>query len=183
MNFLPGPLLLLVHIRYFGGKEHRMIAGYLCTKTTSNSPIHLRKLFIAERKAIFNNCEWCHLGFSPVVPNGNGNGYLVSYIFGNGYLVSYICKKQEVQRHFLERQILSFCMLFDNGKVINKERREKKRDINIIVSNCPHKQENLTLFCAMLCWSHSKHPKLPQRTSNILLSFHFFFYSNKRTQA
>ena len=30
-----------------------MIAGYLCTKTTPNSPIHLKKLFIAERKAIF----------------------------------------------------------------------------------------------------------------------------------
>ena len=68
-EFSTRAVLLLVHIRYFGGKEHRMIAGYLCTKTTPNSPIHLRKLFIAERKAIFNNCEWCHLGFSPVVPN------------------------------------------------------------------------------------------------------------------
>ena len=79
--------------------------------------------------------------------------------------------------------ILSSCMLFDNGKVINKERREKKLDINIIVPNCPPKQANLTLFCAMLSLSHPKHQIVPQKTSNTLLSFHFYFNSNKRTQA
>ena len=51
-EFSTRAVLLLVHIRYFGGKEHRMIAGYLCTKTTPNSPIHLKKLFIDGGKAI-----------------------------------------------------------------------------------------------------------------------------------
>ena len=51
-EFSTRAVLLLVHIRYFGGKEHRMIAGYLCTKTTPNSPIHLKKFFIDGGKAI-----------------------------------------------------------------------------------------------------------------------------------